>query len=370
MAAPPSRHWMVRLRTALVLIAVAGIGGFAFAAAGVYNVAASTGHWAVTDALLRFGLWRSVAVRAPAAAPVTLDDPDRVRLGAGHYHQGCAVCHGAPGRPPDPATYGMLPAPPSLHDRALTWTDGEVFFIVRHGIKYTGMPAWPAFGRDDEVWSLVAFLRAFPALDAAGYDDLTGRGRDAPEGDREPLAELIAGCAACHGDGDRPPPSRLVPRLQGQKEGVLAAALAAYADGRRQSGIMRTAAAPLSAAQRAALARHYAALPPLAPPPEADAARVAAGRALAERGAADQRIPPCLACHGETSRPDYPRLDGQSARYLAQRLRVWRDAPPQTEETVWSTVMAPIARRLDDAQIAAAAAFFAARGAPAHEAAP
>jgi hypothetical protein len=40
----------------------------------------------------------------------------------------------------------------------------ELFYIVKHGIKFTGMPAWPAQQRDDERWAMVAFLRRLPDL--------------------------------------------------------------------------------------------------------------------------------------------------------------------------------------------------------------
>lgn len=362
MAPPLPRHLVPYVRAGLVLAALGAAGGVLLAAAGAYNVGASSGHWAATELLLRFGLWRSVAVRAPAGPPADLGDADRVRLGAGHFDQGCAPCHGAPGRPPDPVTRTMLPVPPALHGSSLGWSDGELYWIVRHGIKYTGMPAWPDPRRGDEPWSVVALLRRLPDLDAAGYRDLAGGRSDGGP---------AAACAGCHGDAGRPPPSALVPRLHGQKEAVLARALAAYADGGRASGVMRLAAASLPPGRRAALAAHYASLAPLPPfpPPPGAAARIAAGERLARAGDAARRIPPCLACHGGGGRPDYPILDGQSAPYLEQRLRLWQAASGPAEETPWATVMAPIARRLGDADIAAVAAFFSTRGAVA-EAAP
>lgn len=360
MAPPSRRRWRQPLRIALALAVIAGLAGAGFAALGAYNIAASTGHWAITERLLRFGLWRSVAVRAPDEAPMPLKDSDLIRLGAGHFEQGCATCHGAPGRTADPVTRTMLPAPPPLHREMLEWSDGELFFIVRHGIKYTGMPAWPVEDRDDEVWSVVAFLRALPDLTPDHYATLAGsRGRQ-PQGlERDADAQLSA-CAACHGDGAEAPSSRLVPRLQGQSESVLRNALDDYADGRRASGIMRLAATPLTAQDRAALARHYAALAPL-PPAPADEALVQAGARLATQGDRENRVPACLSCHGPAARPDFPRLEGQNARYLAQRLRLWNEAPADADTSAWAQVMAPIARRLNADQIDALAAYFSAQ---------
>ena len=56
----------------------------------------------------------------------------------------------------------MLPAPPDLKDKIAGWSDAELFQIVQHGVRFTGMPAWPAAGREDEAWAMVAFLRRYP----------------------------------------------------------------------------------------------------------------------------------------------------------------------------------------------------------------
>ena len=76
--------------------------GFLFPWSGVYNVAASRGHWAVVEWLLAFVMRNSVKTHATGIEPPPLDRPDLVTLGAGHFHGGCACCHGAPGMPAGP----------------------------------------------------------------------------------------------------------------------------------------------------------------------------------------------------------------------------------------------------------------------------
>src|SRR3989337_1213280 len=88
-----------------------------------------------------------------------LDDPALARRGAGHYAASCAPCHGAPGVARSAVTKAMTPPPPYLPEQVPAWQDAELFWIVRHGVKFTGMPAWPALQRSDEVWAMVAFLR-------------------------------------------------------------------------------------------------------------------------------------------------------------------------------------------------------------------
>jgi mono/diheme cytochrome c family protein len=53
----------------------------------------------------------------------------------------------------------MLPQPPDLADVVGEWNNAQLFRIVKHGVRFTGMPAWPMQDRDDEVWAMVAFLR-------------------------------------------------------------------------------------------------------------------------------------------------------------------------------------------------------------------
>ena len=126
-----------------VALAVLPVAAVLFAWIGFFNVGASTGHWKVTDWFLHFAM-RS-AVRTYALA---VDEPERlpveaIKPAAGHFARGCAICHGAPGEPRSPATLKMLPLPPDLASVADEWEDAELFRIVKHGVRFTGMPAWP-----------------------------------------------------------------------------------------------------------------------------------------------------------------------------------------------------------------------------------
>ncbi|KRR17046.1 c-type cytochrome [Bradyrhizobium retamae] len=275
------------------LIAIA-LGGLLFAWSGLYSVAASRGHFALTNAILTFGMRNSVKTHALGIeAPQTYSD-DLSALGAAHFHNGCAYCHGAPGVPIDPIAQSMLPPPPDLSKAVPDWRDRELFWIVKHGIKYTGMPAWVAAQRDDEVWAIVAFLRRLPTLDAAGYRELALGGLSIrPQIGREiatteDTSGAMSACARCHGADGRGPKSHLVPVLHGQPAEFLIAALEDFAAGRRASGIMQPAASGLSPAERERVARYYAGLArPGAPNRLENAAAVERGRELATRGGSE-----------------------------------------------------------------------------------
>lgn len=336
--------------------AVLGAGAFLVAASGIYNVAASRPHFEITRVLLQFGLERSVATHSwlESSSKPALDDPDLIRLGAGHFVRGCAFCHGAPGEPRNLAAEHMQPTPPALALAVTEWSNEELFWIVKHGLKYTGMPGWPSIERDDEVWAVVAFLRQLPNMSPAQYRELANG--SAHTSDDEPLAE----CTRCHGGENAAPTSRLVPKLAGQSAAYLLHALEDYARDRRPSGIMQLLAVPLAAKDRQALAAYYANLKPQASQQKAaDAARIERGRRIATEGIREETIPPCLACHSGRAAETFPRLSGQHAPYLAQQLRLFKEG--LRAETPQGAIMTAIATRLDEAQISDVAAYFESR---------
>jgi cytochrome c553 len=366
----------IRLALRVVVLAAGALAVFLFlfAWSGLYSIAASRGHWAVVEWFLTFGMRNSVKTHALGIEVPPLDGIDLVTLGAGHFHGGCAFCHGAPGLPRNPVALSMLPPPPNLQTSMRPWHDRELFWIVRHGIKYTGMPAWPADRRDDEVWAVAAFLRRLPGLDAGGYRALAFGGLHVPAQSGTDLAtrstdEAVGACARCHGAGARGPASRLVPILHGQPAEFLKRALDSYAAGRRASGIMQPPASDLAPGEAHRVADYYAGLrPPARPSPASDTPAVERGRALAERGDPDRRIPACRNCHDAAALPIYPRLAGQHQAYMANRLRLWKNGLPPGTDT--ETIMAPIGRLLDARQIEDVTAYFASLAAPASGAQP
>jgi Cytochrome C oxidase, cbb3-type, subunit III len=65
----------------------------------------------------------------------------------------------------------MYPKPPTLTEAAKKWTPSELFWIVKHGIKMSGMPSW-ADHSDDDLWNAVAFLEKLPGMSEADYEKL------------------------------------------------------------------------------------------------------------------------------------------------------------------------------------------------------
>ena len=282
-----------------------------------------------------------------------------VQPAAAHFPRGCAMCHGAPGEPRSPAALRMLPQPPDLAGVVGEWTDAELFRIVKHGVRFTGMPAWPTQARDDEVWAMVAFLREFPMLDRSAYRDLAFGGTPPPD---RPVGfdEAIAECARCHGE-DGLGRSAATPVIAAQSEAYLLESLRAYAEQRRASGVMSLPVVAVDAGLMPALARHYASQPARAPEiPPADEGLVSVGQGIFVGGVATAGVPACAGCHERAARNSlYPKLFGQRRDYVEQQLRLFRAG--QRGGTAYNHLMTNAAKGLTDAQIEAVSVYLEAQ---------
>jgi len=352
----------------LALIVLAAL---AVPAAGLAPIQASSRHWAITSWVLDSVKRRSVATYSLTVDTPPLDDAGIRLRGAGHYEQGCRPCHGSPLVPPPPIPHGMTPHPPDLKQQVARWKPRELFYIVKHGIKFTGMPAWPVLVRDDEIWSMVAFLRLLPSMDGPTYERMT-RGEATPSptarpsaaGDDSPLMPpldagaqaALARCASCHG-ADGLGRGGAFPRLAGQRLEYLELALDAYRRGMRHSGVMVPMAADIDEEVQAMLVGYYASLPSAVA--QLDSATASPGARIVDRGIPEQDVPACRECHGPgpPKNAAYPNLAGQPADYLALQLQLLAEG--RRGGSSFETIMRPIATRLTKEQRHEVAAFYA-----------
>jgi mono/diheme cytochrome c family protein len=150
-----------------VLVAVLGAGAVIYG--GFYDIAATAPHWAVTSWLMETARTRSIKTQAASiVVPPGLGDLAKILIGVEHYAAHCAVCHGAPGVPKGDIGRGLYPPPPDLAKTAPLYSPGQLFWILKHGIKMTGMPAWSDHS-DEELWSTVAFLEKLPGMSEQDY---------------------------------------------------------------------------------------------------------------------------------------------------------------------------------------------------------
>ena len=157
------------MKLLLVLAILAGAAAATVFYAGLYDVSATDQHLAPTYWVLDVGMRRSVRQRAARITVPDLEQPGQVRRGVALYRQHCAQCHGAPGVAPAPFALGMTPAPANLVYTAREWAPAEIFWVVKEGIKMTGMPAWKYRMTDEDIWAIVSFMRELPKLSPEAY---------------------------------------------------------------------------------------------------------------------------------------------------------------------------------------------------------
>lgn len=350
------------------LVTLGGVLAVLAVAAGLVPIAASSGHWPITEWFLQFAMRRSVVTHASFAPqpPEDLDSPAMVLRGAGHFEVGCRPCHGAPGDQLPVIPHAMTPHPPQLGPQISTWDARQLFYIVRHGVKFTGMPAWPTDGREDEVWAVVGFLRKLPALSPDEYERMVRGGgvalSDMLAGGAESLSPpdvVVEVCARCHGIDGNGRGEGAFPKLAGQRLEYMKRAMHAYAEGERHSGIMQPVAANLPEAARHHALEFYASLPLMPSHERVDVHAAARGAAIARNGVEHEEIPACVTCHARAeANPAYPLLTGQYPNYLVQQLRLLQQRQRGGSEFVH--IMHNFVDRLSEEQMADLAAYFAA----------
>lgn len=161
---------MKRTITTLTLASLAGtvaVAGVIYT--GLINVGADDPHLDSVHAVLKLARERSIAVRAADIPVPDLNDAELVRRGAGNYQSMCIGCHLAPGMTATELSRNLYPAPPNLAQLGVNGSPATTFWIIKHGIKATGMPAWGKSMGDEHIWGMVAFLQQLPNLDAAQY---------------------------------------------------------------------------------------------------------------------------------------------------------------------------------------------------------
>lgn len=157
----------------LVELAVLLLGGLGFVYSGLYNVAADDPHWPITFRVMEIVRTRSIAAHAANIQVPKLDDPALILKGAGQYAAMCTGCHLSPAKKDSEIRPGLYPLPPNLSKTKVD--PREAFWVIKHGMKMSGMPAWGKNHDDATIWSMVAFLQKLPDLSAQQYKDLVAK---------------------------------------------------------------------------------------------------------------------------------------------------------------------------------------------------
>lgn len=149
----------------LLLAAFAGI----FIYGGIYNIGADAPHSKFVFSALDELRDRAIASYSrDVKPPADLDNPRRIAAGAGLYNEMCTGCHLGPGLERSELSQGLYPAAPELA-KGDDLTPAQQFWVIKHGVKLTAMPAWGKTHSDPLIWDMVAFLRQLPKMNPAQY---------------------------------------------------------------------------------------------------------------------------------------------------------------------------------------------------------
>jgi len=164
---------MKLLGALLLIVAALAVLAAVLVYQGTLDIAADVPHSSIVLQMMKAARDRTIAVRAKEIQVPPLDDPHLIAKGARDYSEMCTPCHLAPGDKESELREGLYPKPPdlTLHIDA---SPAEMFWVIKHGIKMTAMPAWGLTHDDARLWNIVAFLRKLPELTPEQYQATVG----------------------------------------------------------------------------------------------------------------------------------------------------------------------------------------------------
>jgi len=155
---------------AFVIIVILTLGtGAGLMFSGIINAGATNPHSAPVDWALSTASDQSIHYHAKGIKAPPVTGHDMVLAGFRHYREMCVGCHLAPSIKSSEIRKGLMPQPPKLQEAAKKWTPAELFWVIKNGIKMTGMPAWGPTHSDEKLWQLVAFVKQLPKMTPAQY---------------------------------------------------------------------------------------------------------------------------------------------------------------------------------------------------------
>jgi len=166
-------------------VVILGVGAAAAALLLHDGVSASATPTSAEAFLARHARLLAMPSNARAMTNPLQPTTENLRAARLHFADHCAICHGNDGGGQTMLGRGMYPKPPDLRQaNTQKLSDGEIFWIIEHGIRFTGMPAFGVHGSSDDSWKLVLFIRHLPQLTAEERMEMDRYNPKGPE-DRE-----------------------------------------------------------------------------------------------------------------------------------------------------------------------------------------
>jgi mono/diheme cytochrome c family protein/cytochrome c551/c552 len=174
------RKFLAMAAGASVLLLVGALAGAVVLLSGAMTTAATAQHYWLTYRILDWGLHFSVRRHAEGIRVPDLTREERIVEGHACYRSHCEQCHGSVGIAPAAVALGLLPGPGNLSQAGRDWPPERLYYVIRKGIRMTGMPAWEYRLSDHSLWSTVAFMKQMPFMSRGDVADLNARAATVP----------------------------------------------------------------------------------------------------------------------------------------------------------------------------------------------
>ena len=158
--------------TVSITLLLAVVAGLILVYSGAFNVAVSWKDPALMRWVLVSTRENSIERRAASIEVMPIQGAEQIENGFRSYREMCVDCHALPGMDESALAKGLNPAPPILDEEAEHMSAAELFWVVKNGIRMTGMPGWGITHDDAELWDIVAFLKKMPEMDEADFTKL------------------------------------------------------------------------------------------------------------------------------------------------------------------------------------------------------
>ena len=168
---------------------------------GVYNIGADAPHSKIVTMALQQVRERAIVHHSRnIVAPADLNAPQRLATGAGLYNEMCSGCHLGPGLEKSEMSQGLYPPAPELAT-ASDRSAAQQFWMIKHGVKLSAMPAWGKTHDDQLIWDMVSFIRTLPKMSSAQYQAAIAT---APGSHDEMMKDMPGMAGMAHGDAAKP----------------------------------------------------------------------------------------------------------------------------------------------------------------------
>ena len=187
-------------------VVIGGVGLWYFVSSGV---SAKEQPGRIEEFMARGVRNMAIARRAKSLTNPVEYSGEIIAEGRAHFADHCATCHANDGSGNTEMGRGMWPKVPDMRlAQTQNLSDGELFWIIENGIRFTGMPAWGTGTKDSETasWHLVHFIRRLPKLTPEELEEMEGLKKSPAE-----IRQQIEEERFLKGEGDKPPAAPVTP---------------------------------------------------------------------------------------------------------------------------------------------------------------